>query len=286
MSQLYRSPSPASRRTGSFLLLALMMMTLQLSVAAPAAQAAPKPKPSSITLVPTITSISVQNGQLFASGFVTATIKGTTHTVEFTGVPVNISLAGGQAGACPILDLRLGPIDLNLLGLRVQTSEICLTITAFEDQGLLGELLCAIGNLLNGGLNLSQILDILASPTGLVDPAGNVFHLNDLTSGLTGLFNGGLRHLLRAILRAIDIIGQHGTCAILHLELGPLQLDLLGLRVELDNCHNGPVTVDITGQTGPGNLLGNLLCGLLDDGLLNIGLTLEQILDLILGLLN
>ena len=44
--------------------------------------------------------------------------------------------------------------------------------------------------------------------------------------------------------------------------LGPVDLNLLGLQVHLDNCHNGPVTVDITAQSGPGKLLGNLLGGL------------------------
>jgi hypothetical protein len=48
---------------------------------------------------------------------------------------------------------------------------------------------------------------------------------------------------------------------ILHLSLGPVDLNLLGLQVGLDNCNNGPVTVDITAQPGPGNLLGNLLGG-------------------------
>jgi hypothetical protein len=47
------------------------------------------------------------------------------------------------------------------------------------------------------------------------------------------------------------------TCTILDLTLGPLHLDLLGLVVDLNQVH-----LTITGQTGPGNLLGNLLCGL------------------------
>ena len=53
-----------------------------------------------------------------------------------------------------------------------------------------------------------------------------------------------------------------GTCDILHLTLGPLDLNLLGLVVHLDQ-----VVLDITAEQGPGNLLGNLLCavaGLLD----------------------
>ena len=48
----------------------------------------------------------------------------------------------------------------------------------------------------------------------------------------------------------------------MHLTLGPLDLNLLGLVVHLDR-----VVLDITAQQGAGNLLGNLLCavaGLLD----------------------
>ena len=54
------------------------------------------------------------------------------------------------------------------------------------------------------------------------------------------------------------------TCDILHLVLGPLHLNLLGLVVDLNQ-----VVLDITAETGAGNLLGNLLCaitGLLDGG--------------------
>jgi hypothetical protein len=48
------------------------------------------------------------------------------------------------------------------------------------------------------------------------------------------------------------------VCDILHLVLGPLDLDLLGLVVHLDT-----VVLDITAVSGPGNLLGNLLCAIL-----------------------
>jgi hypothetical protein len=47
------------------------------------------------------------------------------------------------------------------------------------------------------------------------------------------------------------------TCPILHLELGPLDLNLLGLVIHLNK-----VVLDITAQSGPGNLLGNLLCAI------------------------
>jgi hypothetical protein len=46
-----------------------------------------------------------------------------------------------------------------------------------------------------------------------------------------------------------------GTCQILHLVIGPIDLNLLGLMV-----HTNQIVLDITAQAGPGNLLGNLLC--------------------------
>jgi hypothetical protein len=57
-------------------------------------------------------------------------------------------------------------------------------------------------------------------------------------------------------------VASRATCDILHLVLGPLDLDLLGLQVHLNR-----VVLDIVAVTGAGNLLGNLLCaitGLLD----------------------
>lgn len=71
-------------------------------------------------------------------------------------------------------------------------------------------------------------------------------------------------------------------CGILHLELGPLDLDLLGLVVHLDR-----VVLDITAVPGAGNLLGNLLCSVTN--LLNSGGALTQIaalLNQIIGLLG
>jgi hypothetical protein len=65
-----------------------------------------------------------------------------------------------------------------------------------------------------------------------------------------------------------------------------LDLTLLGLEVVLDNCSGGAITVDITGVTGQGNLLGNLLCELLGGNLINLGSTLQQILNQIIGLLT
>ncbi|MBW8750316.1 MAG: hypothetical protein JF565_02690 [Propionibacteriales bacterium] len=70
-----------------------------------------------------------------------------------------------------------------------------------------------------------------------------------------------------------------GTCDILHLVLGPLDLNLLGLKVHLDR-----VVLDVTAQPGSGQLLGNLLCAVA--GLLDPGGTLSGLLGQLSTLLN
>jgi hypothetical protein len=71
------------------------------------------------------------------------------------------------------------------------------------------------------------------------------------------------------------------SCDILILQLGPLDLDLLGLTIHLDQ-----VLLEIIAETGAGNLLGNLLCAitsLLDSvaALAAIAELLNQVIELI-----
>jgi hypothetical protein len=90
---------------------------------------------------------------------------------------VGTGAAGAQLppipNACQILNLRLGPINLNLLGLVVRTNQINLRIDAVPGAGnLLGNLLCAITNLLNPSTTpvgtLTRALNALLAlaPTG------------------------------------------------------------------------------------------------------------------------
>lgn len=226
-----------------------------------------------LNLVPTITSLSVNDaGQLVAAGNVTANVKGQTVTAPFSDIPVSIQLAADQSGAgeCPILDLTLGPITLNLLGLIVETSPICLNITAYDGGGLLGDLLCTVADLLGGGIEL----DVILGPLSPVD-------VNGLLAGVQDLLNAALGNLADAVVTDVQHLTGR-TCAILNLELGPVDLTLLGLNVHLDDCDNGPVTVDITAERG--QLLGNLLCGLLGGGGLSLGDTLAMLIGGLLGL--
>jgi hypothetical protein len=93
---------------------------------------------------------------------------------------------------------------------------------------------------------------------------------------LTGTLTNSLGQVLGTVTRSVTLpVGiAAATCEILDLTLGPLDLDLLGLVVHLDQVH-----LNITAEAGPGNLLGNLLCGVA--GLLDGGLSLNIVRDLL-----
>ena len=72
------------------------------------------------------------------------------------------------------------------------------------------------------------------------------------------------------------------VCDILFLDLGPLNLNLLGLQLDL-----AEVILDVDALSGAGNLLGNLLCAV--TGLLNVldlGALIQGILESLLGAIN
>jgi hypothetical protein len=61
--------------------------------------------------------------------------------------------------SCSLVNLVLGPLHLNILGLVIDLNQVVLNITAVPGAGnLLGNLLCAVANLLNGGSPLSTLL--------------------------------------------------------------------------------------------------------------------------------
>ena len=119
---------------------------------------------------------SVTNGVLHATGVLKGTLtnaNGTSlGTVNQTVTDsVNTSAAANAVVGCQVLNLVLGPLNLNLLGLVVTLNQVTLNITAVPGAGnLLGNLLCAVVNLLNGtgGLaSLSALLNQILAALGL-----------------------------------------------------------------------------------------------------------------------
>jgi len=223
-----------------------------------------------------VDDINLVNPRL-VNGVLTAprgTISGTLDGLPFTTDLRRFSLDLTQSqpdGGCAILDLELGPINLSLLGLHVDTSRICLNVTAY-DTGLLGSLLCDLS-----GLDLGGVLDGLLGDGLLGDILGGILGdaLTNAQPGGGGGGNGngngngngggGGGRICR------------GDCEILNLVVGPVDLTLLGLEVMLDNCRGGPVQVCVSATAREG-ILGSLLCSLAGPDLL--GLDLAGLLDL------
>lgn len=122
----------------------------------------------------TITDLvaSNENGVLMLTG----TLEGTatdaagnvtqisdTFTTTFDLTDTGNTTDGTGNRECPILNLDLGPIFLDLLGLQVDLSPVELDITAVPGAGnLLGNLLCSVAGLLdNPGNPLNAITNLL-----------------------------------------------------------------------------------------------------------------------------
>jgi hypothetical protein len=82
---------------------------------------------------------------------------------------------------------------------------------------------------------------------------GQIVAVGTVTGTLTNLLTGVTTTITQDVV--LPLLSVSGTCQILHLELGPLDLNVLGVMVHLDK-----VVLDISAEAAPGQLLGNLLC--------------------------
>jgi hypothetical protein len=96
------------------------------------------------------TRFAAQNGNVLATGTLTGTLTDSAGAAVGTVTQsVSAPVAVAQA-TCRVLDLTLGPLHLDLLGLVVDLNQVHLTINAVPGPGnLLGNLLCAITHLLD-----------------------------------------------------------------------------------------------------------------------------------------
>jgi hypothetical protein len=96
-----------------------------------------------------IDHFAFRNGSIVAVGRFTGEARDASGNVLQSGSQ-KLALPLQAAGSCRVLNLRLGPVNLDLLGLHVHLNRIHLRITATRG-ALLGDLLCDISGLLNGG---------------------------------------------------------------------------------------------------------------------------------------
>jgi hypothetical protein len=150
-----------------------------------------------------------------------------------TTVTKQVTLSQVRRGGCRILTLVLEELDLTLLGLNVHLDKVDLRITGRRRGGVLGRLFCG-----------------LAGARADLSRAEAVSALN------RRLRNGGELRPFRVTVPVQAVASQAPTCPVLDLVLGPLDLDLLGLVVELNRVHLTIVAIP------GGGVLGNIFCGL------------------------
>jgi hypothetical protein len=158
------------------LLAALVAVTATCAITAATASAAPATggitapitaaqSGGALNGVFTITSFATNAaGQLVANGTFTGTYTDAAGAVQqITTAASSVVTNANTGGGCQVLDLVLGPLHLDLLGLVVDLNQVHLNITAQPGPGnLLGNLLCSVAGLLDGtGLPLAQVNTLL-----------------------------------------------------------------------------------------------------------------------------
>jgi hypothetical protein len=223
--------------------------TVALMTAAPASAEAASGK---LSMKVKITSFAATQNGVVANGTLTGRLRsGGQSSRDRSNVRFRVA-ARQQAGRCDVLTLRLAPLTLELLGVRVQTSHISLDVFARRGR-VLGNLFCALAR---AEVRFPRVA-------------------RAMNSRLDG------RPLNVAATEVPVRAAQQSSCQVLRLVLGPLHLDLLGLVVDLyGETRQDPVVVRITALPGRG-LLGDLLCGLAGgDGITS----LQQLQGLLQGL--
>jgi hypothetical protein len=156
-----------------------------------------------------------------------------------SGLPITGDWSGPALPSNSLAVVQLKPIDLNLLGLEVQTSPITLTVSTERGDGkLLGNLLTTVSSLVDLNSASNALNSVLGSTVDLLNSAGMA------VSGVTG---GSLTTATAA------------DAQVLELWVAPVHLDLLGAKVD-----TSPIRVTLTAHAGDGLVLGNAVTELMN----------------------
>ncbi len=163
-------------------------------------------------------------------------------------------------------------IAIALLVTTAVVSPATQAAVAAQDQGSQVQSLLIPVTGTGGGATFTGTLNLLR----FVADDGAVRAVGVLTGTVTTA-GGETTSIVRTV--SLPVAITQATCDILHLDLGPLSLDILGLQIDLSR-----IVLDITAESGAGNLLGNLLCAVA--GLLDNPSGLARLLDRILDILG
>jgi hypothetical protein len=238
------------------LVLALLGTMALVAPAAADARAKASSRDGNVIVGVKIDRFAVSGRTIVAHGVLTSRVEGAGQS-QVARKRVTFAVSA-QAGRCHVLTLTLDDLQLDLLGLRVDLSEVNLRIFAVrrgEGSGILGRLFCALSR---------STIRLRGASAASSDRELAVAHR------LVRSMNTRLRDRpMRAFRATASLSADEAqaaqaapSCRVLNLILGPLDLNLLGLVVQLYGPNrNAPVTLTITSFPGQG-VLGDLFCNL------------------------
>src|SRR5689334_453479 len=100
---------------------------------------------SRLSMTARITSFRATAAGVVANGTLSGKLRSGS-SVSRDSAPVRFAVAAARSGArCNIITLRLAPLDLELLGVQVTTSDISLDVYGLKGR-VLGDLFCALSH--------------------------------------------------------------------------------------------------------------------------------------------
>ncbi|HSV16127.1 MAG TPA: VCBS repeat-containing protein, partial [Tepidisphaeraceae bacterium] len=149
-------------------------------------------------------------------------------------LPVSGIFNAPAPAANVISNITIKPLDLNLLGLEVQTSPITITVSTTAGDAKL------IGNMLSSGQNLINTTQVNGA-------------LNNVLNTATDLVNTSPLSLLGVSSGAFDTAAP-STTQVMELFVAPTHLATLGAQID-----TSPIRLSISAHAGNGLVLGNAL---------------------------
>ncbi|MEJ7784992.1 MAG: hypothetical protein WKF96_09325 [Solirubrobacteraceae bacterium] len=235
---------------------ALLIVLLTALVAVPATASAPSAQADGaqqttvsaskrrITVKVQVDRFAVKGERIVARGSAASKVLTRDGMVRRQKQPVELSVKAGNS--CRVLYLRLDDLQVKLLGLELDTSTITLRVKGESDR-VLGRLFCQLAK----AIKLERVTDA----TGIVRSLNRPLARQPMDVL-------GFRAALFAQTAQASAPGQTPSCPLLDLTIGPLNLDLLGLVVDLYGADTTqPVRVVATANRA-GGVLGTTLCKL------------------------
>lgn len=215
--------------------LAILAIAIPAAFASGSASAKAK-RPGKLSVGVSVLHFTAAGRTITANGLVTGTLVDSAGHVATVRQKVKLSARTG--GGCEVLHLFLDQLNLQLLGLTAHLDQVTLDVTGQAHGGPLGSLFCRLAR--------AKLASTRASAVHALNASVRHHRMDALRFNAT-LFPKAAASQAQT------------SCQVLDLIVGPLNLRLLGLVVDLKKVH-----LAVTATRGQGKL-GDLFCDLADN---------------------